>query len=37
MAACLAYWEPRADKASGSDGCTPAVNGRRVGCGLRGS
>jgi hypothetical protein len=37
MAACMAYWDPGADTASRGDGCTPGVNGRRVGWGLPGS
>ena len=31
MAACMAYWDPRADTPSRGDGCMPGVNGRRVG------
>jgi hypothetical protein len=37
MAACLAYWDPRADPPRRGNGCTPGVNSRRVGWGLRGS
>jgi hypothetical protein len=37
MAACMAYWEPRSDTPRRGDGCTPGVNGRHMGCGLRGS
>jgi len=37
MAACNAYWAPRADTPSQGDRRTPGDNGRRVGWGLRGS